>query len=82
MSITVAMTKRNCFSIISLPLAVLAFMFSPIFIGPIAIASAFGSYIHKENKALIVAAFIWTILLTCIGIFLCTPGLLVSLSGD
>lgn len=81
MSATIAVVKRNCFGILSMPLAVLAFLFSPVFIGPIAISSAVGSYFHKENKGLVVTAIIWAILLTFIGIFLCTPGLLVSVYG-
>jgi hypothetical protein len=81
-SATKAAATRNCFGIISLPLTVIAFMFSPIFIGPIAITFALGSYFHKENKKLVVAAIIWAILLTCIGILFCLPGLFVCLFGE
>lgn len=79
MSATIAVVKRNGFGIISLPLAVIAFMFFPVFIGPFAIAFALGSYFHKENKKLVVTAIVCSFLLTCIGIRFGLLGLIGNL---
>ena len=55
--------KGNYFSIISLILSVMAFLLYPIFVGPFALVFGLGSFLHKENRKLVAAAIICSILL-------------------